>query len=172
MLQQEGSQREGSARLWIKVIEARSLLARSPFSRPYCVVEFEKNEFVTREATAVAVAAGGSILPSTYQSLPRNSPRSTDYGFQVPSINGDTSSGTAGNIGLHPVWRHEAAFDVSRASGEMTITIWDRAGGQEESFLGCMRIQPPRVHGKLFDNWFKWVIIGCCSRWTYLTHQS
>ncbi|KAJ3112984.1 hypothetical protein HK100_002137 [Physocladia obscura] len=45
-------------RLFIKVVEARNLWAPSKLptpapSAPYCVVEFDKNEFVTREALAV-----------------------------------------------------------------------------------------------------------------------
>jgi len=37
-----------SATLTVHIVEARGLAVRSPRARPYCVVEFEKNEFVTR----------------------------------------------------------------------------------------------------------------------------
>jgi serine/threonine protein kinase len=50
---------------------------------------------------------------------------------------------------------HVLYSDVSREDGQITISIWDRAGGQGESFLGCMRIKPPHIHGRLFDNWFR-----------------
>lgn len=38
----------------MRVIEAKGLLVRRPKeSKPYCVVQFESNEFVTKEATVV-----------------------------------------------------------------------------------------------------------------------
>ncbi|KAJ1565629.1 hypothetical protein HK405_011937, partial [Cladochytrium tenue] len=111
-------------RLWINVVEARHLLVRSNDARPYCVVEFEKNEFVTKEAVALTASAPDG---------------SDDRGFS-------------------PVWKHEATFDVARPDGEVTITLWDRAGvvpGEGEAFLGMMKIRPPRINGKLHDNWFR-----------------
>lgn len=51
--------------------------------------------------------------------------------------------------------------DVSRPDGEVTITIWDRAGatpGEGEGFLGMMKIRPSRINGKLHDNWFRCAI--------------
>ncbi|KAI9309974.1 serine/threonine-protein kinase SCH9 [Zopfochytrium polystomum] len=109
-------------RLWINVIEAKNLLVRSPDARPYCVVEFEKNEFVTKEAVAMVAAS-----PET----------------------GD---------GFGATWKHEATFDVARLDGEVAITLWDRAGvvpGEGEAFLGMMKIRPPKINGKVHDNWFR-----------------
>ncbi|KAJ3060640.1 hypothetical protein HK102_009415, partial [Quaeritorhiza haematococci] len=42
--------------------------------------------------------------------------------------------------------------------GEVTITIWDRhaaAPGEDETFLGMMKIRPPRINKKMHDNWFR-----------------
>jgi len=104
-----------TGKLYVNVVEARDLLLRNPQSRPYCVVEFENNEFVTRE------------------SLPKKP---------------DNTNGC--------IWNHDATFDVSRVDGEITISIWERsAKGDEENFLGMLRIKPPHDHNKLVDNWFK-----------------
>ncbi|KAI9217749.1 hypothetical protein BC828DRAFT_408214, partial [Blastocladiella britannica] len=47
-------------RLWIKVVEARNLaVPTTHIARPYCVVEFERNELVTREAL-VSSGTGGA----------------------------------------------------------------------------------------------------------------
>ncbi|KAJ3411148.1 hypothetical protein HDV05_002662 [Chytridiales sp. JEL 0842] len=123
-------------RLWIKVVEARNLLSRGPISKPYCVVEFEKNEFVTREAVSFDVNGGSNA------------------GSAAMDIDNDPDK----QGGLSPIWKHEATFDVARPDGEVTISIWDRAGtvGSEgEAFLGMMKIRPPRINGKMHDNWFR-----------------
>src|ERR1043165_2583619 len=39
-----------TGRLSVKIVEGRKLNVSNFQSRPYCVVEFERNEFVTREA--------------------------------------------------------------------------------------------------------------------------
>ncbi|KAJ3051632.1 hypothetical protein HK097_007356 [Rhizophlyctis rosea] len=125
-------------RLYIKVVEARNLLVKSPNSRPYCVVEFEKNEFVTKEA--ISNSANG------------HAQNGHGYGGQ------GNGYGNGQDAGFSPVWRHEATFDVSRPDGEVTISIWDRSvqnPGEGEPFLGMMKIRPPRINGKVHDNWFR-----------------
>ncbi|KAJ3267786.1 hypothetical protein HK104_005619 [Borealophlyctis nickersoniae] len=147
-------------RLWVKVVEARNLLVKSPKSRPYCVVEFEKNEFVTREPYTSNLPIYGNGNGNGNG----NGVRGGDFGRR----NGAASGGGAGNTSpggpmsdpllISPVWRHEATFDVSRPDGEVTITIWDRHGavpGEGEPFLGMMKIRPPRINGKVHDNWFR-----------------
>ena len=97
-------------RLWIKVIEARQLLVSSPYSRPYCVVEFEKNEFVTREATQISISHPSShgCTPSTYQSLPLRDESENYYGFQMyPS---EVMVEDPVHLGMFPIWKHEAAL--------------------------------------------------------------
>lgn len=133
------------AQLWIKVVEARNLdtAARKSSSKPYCVVEFEKNEFVTKEAEPESLAS----LQCT----------ENDHTI-IHAAQSDSDTNNASR-GFCPVWKHEATFDVSRPDGEVTITIWDRAGDQNqdqsEVFLGMMKIRPPRINGKVHDNWFR-----------------
>lgn len=113
-------------RLSVQVVEARNLLVKNPNCKPYCVVEFESNEFVSREAVSIQYA-------------------------HVQANDDPTPS-----VGMFPVWRHEATFDVSRPDGEISISIWDRNGSNnEEAFLGMMKIRAPQVNGKLHDNWFR-----------------
>ena len=92
-------------RLWIKVVESRHLFIKSFFSRPYCVVEFEKNEFVTKEATLVSIShlISQSCTVSTYQSSFNGS---NNYGFQTFAAAVDHPL----EYGLNPVWKHEAAL--------------------------------------------------------------
>ncbi|KAI8907558.1 serine/threonine-protein kinase SCH9 [Powellomyces hirtus] len=166
-------------RLWVKVVEARNLLlahnnTSNPFGdptpqfhshsspRPYCVVEFEKNEFVTREGF--------------WDMKTRESPHAHHGHHHEDGM--ETSHSVdqkAAQPALSAVWKHEATFDVSRPDGEVTITIWDRSGAAvvnaqhqqqhqggggggvvgEEGFLGMMKIRPSRINGKLHDNWFR-----------------
>jgi len=44
-----------TGQLNIMVVGARDLLIKNSMSKPYCVVEFEKNEFVTREAVSTTI---------------------------------------------------------------------------------------------------------------------
>jgi serine/threonine protein kinase len=56
-----------NGQLYVKVVEARDLLVKNSQSKPYCVVEFEKNEFVTREAikTAIGTNSDGEMVSSS-----------------------------------------------------------------------------------------------------------
>ncbi|KAJ3156833.1 hypothetical protein HDU86_003599 [Geranomyces michiganensis] len=166
-------------RLWVKVVEARNLLVDSTGGdlaqpRPYCVVEFEKNEFVTREGFWDARAGGGGAHHHHHPHSPSSSPSaavrmmnrsgSSDMVFDSMGGGDPMDLGHGGHLhdhrpALYSVWKHEATFDVSRPDGEVTITIWDRSGaaisGQGEGFLGMMKIRPSRINGKLHDNWFR-----------------
>ncbi|KAL2913685.1 Serine/threonine-protein kinase [Polyrhizophydium stewartii] len=126
-------------KLHVRVVEARNLLFPSALSRPYCIIEYDQNECVTREAIAVngcsdpdAAAAFGS-LPASPLGPPNED----------------------GAMGLYPTWRHETSFDVTHLDSDITITIWDRNGTGEEIFLGMMKIRPPMMDDKLHDNWFR-----------------
>ncbi|RKO96194.1 Pkinase-domain-containing protein, partial [Caulochytrium protostelioides] len=107
-------------RLVVQVLEARNLLVPpSSAHRPYCVVEFEKNECLTPEAH--------------------------------PSKPGRPDAASC------PVWHQETIFDVVRPDGEVMLTLWSRASrvGDEEHFLGMMRVRPPHIAEKVHDNWFR-----------------
>jgi serine/threonine protein kinase len=56
-----------NGQLYVKVVEARDLLVKNSMSKPYCVVEFEKNEFVTREAvkTTIGTNSDGEMVTSS-----------------------------------------------------------------------------------------------------------
>ncbi|KAL7752838.1 Serine/threonine-protein kinase [Sorochytrium milnesiophthora] len=124
-------------RLWLRVVEARSLQIRDPArSRPYCVVEYDKNEFVTKEAALVVQNSSGGAASAA------GAVAAGQTAMQVDTPN--------------PVWKHEATFDISRPDGEIAITIWDRcASSAGEAFLGMVRIRPPRLDGKLYDHWYR-----------------
>lgn len=116
-----------SGRLFINIVEARDIIVKRTVidqSQLYCVVQFEGNELVTREA--------------------------------AKKLDGPIATLTRMGTSVNPLWKHEAIFDVTRADGEVVITIFDRRpGNKEEDFLGCVKIRPPRVNGKLQDNWFR-----------------
>jgi predicted AlkP superfamily pyrophosphatase or phosphodiesterase len=74
-------------RLWLKVVEARHLIVPNiKRARLYCVVEFEKNEFVTREAIFGSENKLVGIIPTE-----------TNQGYPL----------------ANPSWRHEAMLYVS-----------------------------------------------------------
>ncbi|KAH6587813.1 hypothetical protein BASA50_011115 [Batrachochytrium salamandrivorans] len=127
-------------RLWIKVIEARNLLCASSTSHPYCIIEFDKNECVTREAIAI-------------NGIPVSQQAASLMGTFVASTNLEKTDGA--DPGLCPVWLHEANFDVTDSNSDISITIWERNGTDGEIFLGMMKIRIPRVGEKLHDNWFR-----------------
>ncbi|KAI9329411.1 hypothetical protein BDR26DRAFT_842114, partial [Obelidium mucronatum] len=94
-------------RLYIKVIEARNLWTpnaqKDGFSagaarakKPYCVVEFDKNEFVTREALQTNVLSPeAAALAMKEESQYRNI--------------ADDIHETQGSW-MSPVWKHEASL--------------------------------------------------------------
>ncbi|KAJ1569803.1 hypothetical protein HK096_001230, partial [Nowakowskiella sp. JEL0078] len=147
-------------RLWIKVVEARNLLVPSSHSLPYCVVEFEKNEFVTKES--VSMLPTSMVIPNLQRS-PQLQRAATSTGQQrnspamQRSPSGKYYSEDDTIKGYSPVWKHEATFDVARPDAEVTITLWDRSTSSSEGevFLGMMKIRPPRINGKVHDNWFR-----------------
>ncbi|KAJ3026749.1 UNVERIFIED_CONTAM: hypothetical protein HDU68_005135 [Siphonaria sp. JEL0065] len=135
-------------RLYIKVIEARNLWAPTNSSprtkKPYCVVDFEKNEFVTREALQTNVLGPEDAARAAEEAL-------QSYGLEYIQAGGVDDPG----CWLSPVWRHEASFDVSRPDSEVTISVWDRSDGSGEVFLGMLKIVTPMINGKVYDHWFR-----------------
>ena len=87
-----------TGRLNLVIIEARYLQVFSePASRPYCVVEFQKNEFITKEGKG-----------------------------SNPVWNHPTGLYASRCIFLTVV-AYGVLSDVSRADDDITITVWDRA---------------------------------------------
>ncbi|KAJ3060659.1 hypothetical protein HDU98_003407, partial [Podochytrium sp. JEL0797] len=136
-------------RLYIKVVEARNLWAPTSLTprnkRPYCVVDFEKNEFVTREALQLNILDSEQAALAAEEAL-------QSYGIEYIQAGGFKDPG----CWLSPMWRHEASFDVSRPDSEVTISVWDRSDGiSGEVFLGMLKIVTPMINGKVYDHWFR-----------------
>ncbi|KAJ3084699.1 serine/threonine-protein kinase SCH9 [Rhizoclosmatium globosum] len=138
-------------RLYIKIIEARNLWTPNPShedwhpksKKPYCVVQFDKNEFVTREALSTNILSPEAVRLAIKE--------------ESQYLSGDdTRIDETHGCWMSPVWKHEASFDIFQADSEVTISIWDRSDGTKEVFLGMLKIRPPMVNnGKVYDHWFK-----------------
>ncbi|PIL37051.1 transporter [Ganoderma sinense ZZ0214-1] len=144
----------------VKLIQARSLNVRSSTSRPYLVVQFEQNEFVSRDPTdetdkevkgiatnLSALSALGAI--NSKASSKQGSARSSALPTPSSSFGSGKSQlqGTFGSrISAHnPVWKHEVSFDVTSEQSVITLSVYDRALS-EQPFLGTVQIKPALVH--------------------------
>ncbi|KAF0544487.1 Pkinase-domain-containing protein [Gigaspora margarita] len=120
-----------TGRLSVTIVEGRKLNVSNFQARPYCVVEFDRNEFVTREAI-----------------------RDCD----VPSSrNGKIEFLDLVRAATSPVWKQKAVFDVARLDGEVHVLVYERVPDhtKPEVFLGMLKIQPPKNSNTVVDNWFK-----------------
>ncbi|KAG1762313.1 kinase-like domain-containing protein [Suillus occidentalis] len=157
----------------VKLISARGLNVTSVRSRPYVVVQFEQNEFVSRDptdemdkevkGTATALSrASSSIALSALSSIgvprppgkasPGNSPSSS---LQPSSINlHSTTHGLFGRLSAHnPVWKHEVSFDVTSEESLVSFNLYDRVA--DHLFLGTVQIKPVLIHDHTVDQWYK-----------------
>ncbi|KAI0375534.1 Pkinase-domain-containing protein [Pilatotrama ljubarskyi] len=160
----------------VKLIQARGLNVRSASSRPYVVVQFEQNEFVSRDPTdetdkevkgvatnlsrnssSTALSALGAISDKVKvkaNGSARNSAQAT------PSSSlGSGKSQLAGLFGSrisahNPVWKHEVSFDVTSEQSVITLSVYDRSLS-EHAFLGTVQIKPALVHEHTVDQWYK-----------------
>ncbi|CAG8782620.1 27380_t:CDS:2, partial [Racocetra persica] len=119
-----------TGRLSVTIVEGRKLNVSNFQARPYCVVEFERNEFVTREAIR------DCDLPS--------------------SRNGKIEFLDLVRAATSPVWKQKAVFDVARLDGEVHVLVYERVPdhNRPEVFLGMLKIQPPRSPNETVDGWF------------------
>lgn len=126
----------GRGQIHVKLIQARGLAVRSSAtSRPYVVVQFEQNEFVSREPTAVAEKEiKGTAISRTSSSTalsalgaieskvaahaarragvktPGHSPASSVSSSLAPPTNG---AGIFGRLNAsNPMWKHEVSLYV------------------------------------------------------------
>ncbi|CAG8615220.1 11591_t:CDS:2 [Dentiscutata heterogama] len=119
-----------TGRLSVTIVEGRKLNVSNFQARPYCVVEFDRNEFVTREAI-----------------------RDCD----VPaSRNGKIEFLDLVRAATSPVWKQKAVFDVARLDGEVHVLVYERVPDhtKPEVFLGMLKIQPPKSSNALVDGNF------------------
>ncbi|KZT19285.1 kinase-like protein [Neolentinus lepideus HHB14362 ss-1] len=159
----------------VKLIQGRGLNIHSPHSRPYIVVSFEQNEFVSRDpidesekelkgqainlsrnSSSVALSALGAI--NTKDAAKRSSAAS---GKSTPVPPGPKQSPSAlasslfGRKNAHnPVWKHEVSFDVTSEKSTIQFNVYDRMG-DEHPFLGTVQIKPVLVHDHTVDQWYK-----------------
>ncbi|KAJ3378895.1 hypothetical protein HDU84_007222 [Entophlyctis sp. JEL0112] len=139
-------------RLYIKIVEARNLWAPAPpagvpaslaVKKPYCVVEYDKLEFVTREAIVTNLLS------------PEDSARAYQEALQSY---GKCSAPNTSSRGMRPhplIPGVGCVHDVSRPESAITVSVWDRNNGYGEVFLGMMQVVAPVTDGKIYDHWFR-----------------
>ncbi|KAG1755934.1 kinase-like domain-containing protein [Suillus lakei] len=164
----------------VKLISARGLNVTSIRSRPYVVVQFEQNEFVSRDPTdemdkevkgmATALSrASSSIALSALSSIgvPRppgkasagNSPSSSVSCKQPPPINlPSTTQGLFGVIVSIDNQLIKFRFpipysDVTSEESLISFNLYDRVA--EHLFLGTVQIKPVLIHDHTVDQWYK-----------------
>ncbi|KAI1795132.1 serine/threonine protein kinase [Ganoderma leucocontextum] len=153
----------------VKLIQARGVNVRSSSSRPYLVVQFEQNEFVSRDPTdetdkeVKGIATNLSVLSAlgainSKASSKQGSARSSALPTPSSSFGSGKSQlqGVFGSrISAHnPVWKHEVSFDVTSEQSVITFSVYDRALS-EQPFLGTVQIKPVLVHDHTVDQWYK-----------------
>ncbi|TFK76139.1 kinase-like protein [Pluteus cervinus] len=168
----------------VKLIQARGLNVLSPDARPYVVVQFEQNEFISRNPTdetdrevkgtasragsiSAASALGaigsksGGLHPPKKVSTSTNPSPSSSVGSGKSSTSSALSSGAPtglfSRLSAHnPVWKHEVSFDVTSEESLITLNVYDR-NASDQSFLGTVQIKPVLAHDHTVDQWYKLV---------------
>ncbi|KXS09199.1 Pkinase-domain-containing protein [Gonapodya prolifera JEL478] len=124
-----------------------------------------------------------SFAPGVHEALwgdpqPSNGVPFTPFGLPIvfpppaqPSIRSPPSQSISSFPSLlHPLWNHEAAFDVAQIASDISISLWDRSPlhpssfttnglspsathAREEIFVGSATFSPPVEPGKTEDRW-------------------
>ncbi|RHZ82150.1 hypothetical protein Glove_114g189 [Diversispora epigaea] len=112
-----------TGRFSVTIIEGRKIDVANYQSKPYCIVEFEQHEVVTKEAIKQYVTSIHS----------REAGKSTNF---LDIVRASTN----------PIWKQEAVFDIIHLDGKVHVSIYERVSDQAQSeiFLGMLKIQPPR----------------------------
>ncbi|KAG0705436.1 kinase-like domain-containing protein [Suillus ampliporus] len=167
------SSESSKGQIHVKLISARGLNVSSVRSRPYVVVQFEQNEFVSRDptdemdkevkGTATVLSRASSSIALSALVVPRppgkasagNSPSSSVSSKQPPPvILPSTAHGLFGRLSAHnPVWKHEVSFDVTSEESLISFNLYDRV--TEHLFLGTVQIKPVLIHDHTVDQWYK-----------------
>ncbi|KAF8916764.1 kinase-like domain-containing protein [Mucidula mucida] len=148
----------------VKLIQARSLNVHGSAARPYVVVQFEQNEFVSRDPTDEADKEVKGVPSKTSSSTAVNalaraaghppSP-SSSVSSKSSSSTGASNGGLFGRVSAtNPVWKHEVSFDVTSESSLITFNVYDRTV-QDLGFLGSVQIKPVLIHDQSVDQWYK-----------------
>ncbi|KAK2466523.1 hypothetical protein APHAL10511_002165 [Amanita phalloides] len=158
----------------VKLIQARSLNVRSIHARPYVVVQFEQNEFISRDPTietdkevkgiattldrinsANAIATLAAIEPKPADTKRAKSANSSPSSSISSSKSSGIASGFFGRLSPHnPVWKHEVSFDVTSEDSLVSLNVYDRSVS-DLGFLGIVQIKPVLIHDHTVDQWFK-----------------
>ncbi|KAI0750693.1 Pkinase-domain-containing protein [Daedaleopsis nitida] len=163
----------------VKLIQARALNVRSSLSRPYVVVQFEQNEFVSRDPTeegdkevkGVATSTISRTSSSTALSaLGAISSKANGKAASAGSARGSAQATPSSSLGSgksqlsamfgsrisahNPVWKHEVSFDVTSEQSVITFSVYDRSLSVH-AFLGTVQIKPALVHDHTVDQWYK-----------------
>ncbi|KAL0949558.1 hypothetical protein HGRIS_009607 [Hohenbuehelia grisea] len=179
------SSSSSQGQIHVKLIQARGLNVSSPRARPYVVVQFEQNEFVSRDPTeesdkavkgtptnlsrntsSNAISALGAInskdgarrARGSANPSPSSSVTSSFHSAQVLNPPTNPAAGLFGKLSAHnPVWKHEVSFDVTSQTSVISFNVYDRndRGDMEGGFLGTMQIKPILVHDHTIDQWHK-----------------
>ncbi|KAG6829319.1 hypothetical protein H0H92_004922 [Tricholoma furcatifolium] len=157
----------------VKLIQARGLNVRAASARPYVVVQFEKNEFVSRDPTAEtekevkgtatsvsrnssssAISALGAI-GNKAAARERNGSNTSSASSTSTKSAASISNGLFGRLSAHnPVWKHEVSFDVTSEESLITFNVYDRSV-EDQGFLGTVQVKPILVHDHTVDQWYK-----------------
>ncbi|KAH8105944.1 Pkinase-domain-containing protein [Cristinia sonorae] len=137
-----GSGSHSKGQIHVKLISARGLNVRSPRARPYVVVQFEQNEFVSREPTdesdkevkgvatnlsrnssstalsALSVLNGRSGLPSAHSNGHHSNGQSTPNGNTRSANHSPSSSAGSGGSGKSGL---SAMFGAARISAHNPV---------------------------------------------------
>ncbi|KAH7887955.1 kinase-like domain-containing protein [Phlebopus sp. FC_14] len=177
--QTPGPSATSKGQIHVKLISARGLNVPSIRARPYVVVQFEQNEFVSRDPTdemdkevkgtattlsrassSIALsslsAIGGAPRPAGKSSTNTSPSSSVSSSSKSPSPTNPPSvtQGLFGRLSAHnPVWKHEVSFDVTSEESAITFNVYDRVS--EHLFLGTVQIKPVLVHDHTVDQWYK-----------------
>ncbi len=153
----------------VKLIQARGLNVLSSTARPYVVVQFEQNEFVSRDPTdeadkevkGVPISRVGSGSALSALAKASGNPHPPSPSSSVGSRSSANSSGTGTTGGLfgrvsshNPVWKHEVSFDVTSEASLITFNVYDRSV-DDLGFLGTVQIKPVLIHEHSVDQWYK-----------------
>ncbi|KAH9918231.1 Pkinase-domain-containing protein [Epithele typhae] len=163
----------------VKLIQARGINVRSSIARPYVVVQFEQNEFVSRDPTeetdkeVKGIAISTLSRTSSSQAVQtlgainnrangRNSGGASTRSSAEPTPSSSVGSGKSQPAGVfgarisahNPVWKHEVSFDVTSEQSVVTLCVYDRSLF-EHAFLGTVQIKPALVHEHTVDQWYK-----------------
>lgn len=156
-------------KLKVLIIEARDLLVNET-SQPYVVCTFESSEFVTNAPNsygkspnihnhnhnhqnnnhhinlhnkthnnhALPVLNHDQKRPTMFQR--QSSTQHLNFNHRNNNQLMDTSSDSSSINSSHPLWNHEATFDVVGSKSELDISVYDAA--HDDAFLGHVRIFP------------------------------